>query len=76
MDSFKVNRFDDFAKRTRSRRANLVTRGLLAVRRSGSEMERNAENVLFGKSSLLTFAAMRENIKCHSEGQASERENQ
>jgi hypothetical protein len=50
----KVIRFDDFVKSPRSRRANLVSRGVLAVRRSGNEMKRNAEIGLFTKSSGLT----------------------
>jgi len=51
--SLEVIRFDDFVKRPRSRRANLVARGVLKVRRSDSEMKRNAEIGLFTKSSRL-----------------------
>ena len=51
MDSQKIIRFDDFVKRPRSRRANLVARGVLKVRRSDREMKRNAEIGLFRKSS-------------------------
>jgi hypothetical protein len=51
MNSKKIIRIDDFVKRPRSRRANLVPRGVLSVRRSGSEMTRNAEIGLFTKSS-------------------------
>jgi len=43
---------DDFVKRPRSRRAILVARGVLEVRRSASEMKRNAEIGLFTKSSF------------------------
>ncbi len=49
--SHKVIRFDDFVKRPMSRRANLVARGVLKVRRSASEMKRNAEIGLLTKSS-------------------------
>jgi hypothetical protein len=49
----KVFVFDDFVKRRRSRRANLVARGVLEVRRSDGEMKRNAEIRLFTKSSCL-----------------------
>jgi hypothetical protein len=48
-----VERIDDFVKRPRSRRANLVPRGVLAVRRSGDEMKCNAEIGLFAKSSIF-----------------------
>jgi hypothetical protein len=43
--------FDGFVKGPRSRRASLVARGVLEVRRSDSEMKRNAEIGPFMKSS-------------------------
>jgi hypothetical protein len=46
-----LNRFDDFVERRGSRRANLVARGVLTVRRSNSEMKRNAELGFFTKAS-------------------------
>ena len=46
-----VVRSDDFVIRPRSRRASLVARGVLAVRRSAGEMKRNAEIDLITKSS-------------------------
>jgi hypothetical protein len=52
MGSQKVIRFDDFVKSPRSRRANLVSRGVLAIRRSDNEMKRNAEIGLFTKSPI------------------------
>jgi hypothetical protein len=57
MSSQKVIRIDDFVKRPRSRRANLVARGVLTVRRSDNEMKRNAEIGLFTKSSMLMHDA-------------------
>ena len=49
-------RIDNFVKRPRSRRANLVERGVLKVRRSDSEVKRNAEIGLFTKSSSAARA--------------------
>jgi hypothetical protein len=49
----KVIGSDDFVKGPRSRRANLAARGVLEVRRSDSEVKRNAEIGLFTKSSAL-----------------------
>jgi len=42
---------DGFVKSPRSRRANSVSRGVLAVRRSDHGMKRNAEIGVFTKSS-------------------------
>jgi hypothetical protein len=52
----KVIRIDGFVKRPRSRRANLVARGALKVRRSDNEMTRNAEIGLFTKPSRFDQA--------------------
>jgi hypothetical protein len=42
---------DGFVKRPSSRRASLAARGVLVVRRSASEMKRNAEIGFFTKPS-------------------------
>jgi hypothetical protein len=44
---------DGFAQSPRSRRANFALRGVLPVRRSSSEMQRNAEIGLSAKPSLI-----------------------
>lgn len=65
MDSQKVIHIDDFVKRSRSRRPNLMARGILAVRRSDSEMKRNEKIGLFTKSSrikLLLYCPSRGNF--------------
>jgi hypothetical protein len=48
---------DELAKGPRSRRANLVARGVLVMRRSDSEMKRNAEIGLFTNSSSVALIA-------------------
>jgi hypothetical protein len=50
MNSQEVMRLVDLARRPRSRRANLATRGVLPGRRSDREMKRNAEIGLLAKS--------------------------
>jgi hypothetical protein len=62
MEPQKLIRFDDFVKGTRSRRESLVARGVLAVRRSGSEIKRNAEIGLFTKSSGFQALGVIHNI--------------
>jgi hypothetical protein len=49
----KIIRYDDFVKSSSSRRANLVSRDALAVRRSDNEMKRNAEIEFFYEA--ITF---------------------
>ena len=49
---------DGFVKRPRSRRANLAERGVLEVRRSDSEMKRNAEIGFSTKPSRLAGGAL------------------
>jgi hypothetical protein len=51
INSQKVVYADDFVKSPSSRLANLVSRGVLAVRRSDREMKRNAEIGFFTRSS-------------------------
>jgi hypothetical protein len=51
LDPQEFIHFDDFVRRTRSRRASLVARGVLPVRRSDNETKRNAEIGLLTKSS-------------------------
>jgi hypothetical protein len=58
----KIIRFYDFVKRPRSRRANLVARCVLKVRRSASEMKRNAEIGLFTKSSKFNVDRDKANV--------------
>jgi hypothetical protein len=53
MSSKKTPRLDGFVKGPSSKRANLVSRGFLFVRRSDDEMKRNAEIGLFTEPSSL-----------------------
>jgi hypothetical protein len=57
MNSLKATLCDDFVKSPR--RANLVSRGVLIVRRSDNAMKRNAEIGVFTKSSVLDWLSNR-----------------
>jgi len=63
MTSQNAIRSDDVVKRPRPRRAILVPRGVVTVRRSGDEITRNAEIGLFTTSSRLSFCRMRRCVK-------------